>query len=232
MTKEERELHRKHRIRLRARFNADNGANMEDHVLMELLLCYGLPLKDVNGIAHEVINRFGSFDRVFDASVKELQSVDGIGEYTATLLKVVLAVSKRYDTLKSELNPFVNDLENAAGRIKPFFKGVKNELVVITCLDSKRMHIHTSVVFEGSINAVNISLRKLTEAALSVNSSAVYIAHNHPTGFACPSREDITSTHIIVETFRRLEIEVLDHFVFSEDDFVSMSQDNLMNRAT
>ena len=85
-----------HRERVRKRFLREGLEHFEQHNQLELLLFYAIPQRDTNGIAHDLIQRFGSISRVMDASVEELMTVDGIGERAAVLLKLVPALARSY----------------------------------------------------------------------------------------------------------------------------------------
>ena len=82
-------------MRLRDRFRKE-GCDLdhfEPHNTLELLLFYCAPQKDTNELAHLLIDEFGSISGVFDASYEELIKVNGVGEYTATFLKILLLIS-------------------------------------------------------------------------------------------------------------------------------------------
>ena len=90
------DLHSGHRQRLRERFLRDGLDSLEDHTALELLLCYAIPRKDVNGLAHELLNRFGSLSAVLDADQAALEQVPGMGENAAALLRLIPAMNRRY----------------------------------------------------------------------------------------------------------------------------------------
>ena len=89
-------LHEGHRQRLKERFLREGLDHFEPHTVLELLLFYAVPQRDTNELAHRLIARFGSLDAVFDAAFDELCAVEGIGRNTATLLKLVPDLTRRY----------------------------------------------------------------------------------------------------------------------------------------
>ena len=86
-------VHDGHRDRLKEQFRQHGLESFTDIQALELLLFYGIPRRDTNPIAHALLERFGSFYQVLEASLNELQSVDGVGENAATLLKLAKAVA-------------------------------------------------------------------------------------------------------------------------------------------
>ena len=86
---QEKNVHAGHRQRLRERFDTVGSSGFEEHTILELLLFYAIPQKDTNPLAHDLIQRFGSLEGVLNASKEELMQVSGVGENTATLLRLV-----------------------------------------------------------------------------------------------------------------------------------------------
>ena len=99
MSKQINGIHSGHRSRLRQRFLKQGIEGFEPHNILEILLFYGIPYRDTNDIAHKLIDKFGSLEGVFDADIKELTKIDGIGENSATLIKLVPQISKYYKTM-------------------------------------------------------------------------------------------------------------------------------------
>ena len=80
----------------------------------------------------------------------------------------------------------------------------------------------------GSLNSVALPLRKVVEIAINSNAASVILAHNHPGGVALPSAADYQATELVRETLRPLEIDLLDHVVVSEEDYVSMKDNGFL----
>ena len=84
-------------------------------------------------------------------------------------------------------------------------------------------------VFEGNVNAVEVSVRKVVEVALKFNSSRVIIAHNHLGGNALPSAGDISTTQKLYEVLASSGVVLDDHIIVADDDFVSLAQSGYVN---
>ena len=78
-TMEEKDIHKEHRKRLRERFDKDPGG-FTKHELLELLLFYAIPRRNVNPVAHKLLAKYGSVKNVLRADGKDLAEVDGIGD--------------------------------------------------------------------------------------------------------------------------------------------------------
>lgn len=225
-------IHDDHRKRVRKRFSEEGLDTFNEHQVLEMLLFYCLPRRDTNEIAHRLINEFGSLSRVLEASPKELQKIPGIGEYAATFLSFSAALIRYYSVNKSQT-------ENAEGQIgtpekygaylQPYFIGRKNEAVFLLCLDAKYKVLTCKLVGEGSINSAGVPIRKIVQLALNSNATFVVLAHNHPSGLAIPSSDDINTTRITASSLKAVDVILADHIVFADDDFVSLRQSGLFD---
>lgn len=215
-------MHEDHRSRVRKRFEMQGLDGFEEHQVLEMLLFYAIPRKDTNVVAHRLIERFGGFTQVMDASVSELEKVEGMGHQSALFLKFVRSCGRYYNLRAVRDDTKMDSLENCVQYLLPRFEGKRNEEVHMLCLDSKRCVIACVMVGEGDICSVNVSVRKIVNLALSQNAVSVVLAHNHPGGLAFPSKEDAAVTKNLAAVLRRMEICLLDHIVIADGDYVSM----------
>ena len=219
--------HDGHRQRLRERFMAEGLDNFTQEQVLELLLFYGIPRIDTNEIAHDLIAHFGSLSQALDAPVKELMKVPGIGESAAVLLHLISETSRYYQINRMLHEKVLNTMEKCAQYLIPHFVGRRNETVFLLCLDAKCKLLCCREISEGTVNAAGVSVRKVVEAALAVNATSVIMAHNHPSGVAVPSAEDVLTTQRIAEALRTVDIILADHIIVSDDDYVSIRQSKL-----
>ncbi len=213
--------HDGHRQRLKTEFLARSDS-FPDHKLLELLLFYANPRSDTNPLAHELMDHFGSLAGVLDASPEELQKVKGVGEHAAVLFKAVKEFSGRYLTVRTQVDDIARGSRDYYALLRPYFFGARNEMLCLLCLDGKRKVLGIRRLGEGNVNAVSITTRLIAEAALSLNASAVVLAHNHVSGIAFPSDEDVATTSSLAPILRSLGVELADHLIFVDDDMVSL----------
>ncbi|MEG2852596.1 MAG: UPF0758 domain-containing protein, partial [Hydrogenoanaerobacterium sp.] len=105
--------HAGHRKRLRERFIKNGLDNFEKHNVLELLLFNSVPRQDTNELAHRLMEEFGSLSGVFDAPVEELMKLDGIGENSAVLIKLIPAISKVYLDDKNTIGTLVRSTDES-----------------------------------------------------------------------------------------------------------------------
>ncbi|MEG0598109.1 MAG: DNA repair protein RadC [Oscillospiraceae bacterium] len=221
--------HQGHRQRMKQKFMDGGLDGFHDHEVLELMLFYTIPQRNVNGLAHALMDRFGSLSAVLDADPAELMKVDGIGEHTVSHLKLLPALMARYLRSQGDEVGCITSAREAKRLLAPYFFGVREETVYILCMDAKRKFLGVRQVAGGSINAVAITLRKVMAEALALQASTVVLAHNHPSGIALPSPDDIATTHKMEEALREVGIALWDHFIFADDDMVSMRESGQMS---
>ena len=217
-------IHKGHRERLKQRFLEEGLDNFTDIQALELLLFYAIPQRDTNPIAHELLNRFGSLSRVLEAGPEELKKVPGISAHSATLLTLVTELARYYQVDCAQRVEVLTTLDACGAYLVPRFFGRTKETVFLLCLDAKCKVLCCREVGEGSVNSASISIRKIVETALASNATTVILAHNHPSGVALPSAEDVQTTRRIAAALSAVEVHLADHIVVAEGDYVSMVQ--------
>lgn len=217
-------IHDGHRQRLKERFLRGGLDNFTDVQVLELALFYCIPRKDTNPIAHALLDHFGSLSQVLEASVEELQKVPGIGENTAIFLSMLTQVGRYYLVDRSQREVILPTIDKCGAYLVPHFFGRSVETVFLLCLDAKCKVLCCREIGQGSVNSAGISIRKIVEVALGANATTVVLAHNHPSGLALPSAEDIQTTRRVAAALRAVEVHLADHIVVADGDYVSMVQ--------
>ena len=146
----------------------------------------------------------------------------GVGEHAAVLFKAVKEFSGRYLTIRTQVDDIARSTRDFYTLLRPYFFGARNEMLCLLCLDGKHKVLGIRRLGEGNVNAVNVTTRLIAEAALSLNASAVVLAHNHVSGIAFPSDEDIATTHSLAPLLNTLGVALVDHLIFVDDDMVSL----------
>lgn len=215
-------IHNGHRQRVRERFLESGLSGFAEHEVLELLLFYCIPRCDTNEIAHRLIDRFNSFAQVLDAPISELEKVEGIGENAAIFLTLMREVSGYYQVNRFAKNEALTTIDAYGRYLVPYFSTQRSEEVYLLCLDAKCMVLCCRKVGDGSINATNVSIRKIVEMALTANATSVVLAHNHPSGVALPSAEDIATTKLIANALIMVDVILNDHIIVADNDYTSL----------
>lgn len=220
-------IHKGHRQRLKNRFLTHGADNFADVNLLELLLFFGIPQRDTNPVAHALLSTFGSLSGVFDAAPEELMKIPGISENTAALIKLIPAVAKRYQLSHASYDLVLDTTEKCGDYLVPFFYGETSEAVYLLGLDAKCKVLGCVKLFSGTVNCAQMSVRRVVEVALNLKASTVILAHNHTSGIAVPSGEDVRTTRQAAKALDMVGILLADHVVVADDDYVSMMESGL-----
>lgn len=228
MSNKPKNLHAGHRGRVKEEFRRRGLDSFPEHRVLELLLFYAIPQGDTNGLAHALIDRFGSLSGVLDASVEDLCAVPGVGEHTALLLRMIPGLCARYVASRSSVDGIADSSARVREVLEPYFFGARSEMVYLLCLDGKRKVLGVRKISEGTVNAAEVTSRRIVEEAMSLRAAAVILAHNHVSGLAIPSAEDCATTRYLRQILSPIGIELVDHVIFCDDDMVSMQESAML----
>ena len=218
-------IHDGHRANVRRRFLQAGLDAFADHEALELLLFYAIPRRDTNEIAHTLIDRYGSLEAVLNAPQEDLEKVDGIGENAAVLLRLVPQLWQKARLTSVKQERILNNIDSAgAYLVERFSDAPRSEVVFQLCLDRKGKLLACKRMGEGGPASVVMDVRKLLENAILTSASSVILGHNHPSGVALPSDDDYYATLRAKEVLATIGVELLDHIIVADQDFVSMRQ--------
>lgn len=217
-------IHEGHRQRLRDRFRAEGLENFTEREVLDLLLFYCLPRKDTTPLAQSLLDHFGSLAQVLEASPEEMEKVAGVGKNVSTFLTLTTALERYFQRNRPGKNVILTNTDMCGNYLQPFFRGLRNETVFLLCLDAKCKVLCCKKVGEGSVNSAAVPIRRIVELALGVNATTVVLAHNHPSGLALPSGDDVQTTLRVAKALDAVEVILADHIVVADDDFVSLAQ--------
>ena len=210
-----------HRERLRNRYVNAGILSLSEHEKLELILTYAIPRKDVKPIAKTLLHIFDTVDKVFSADINRLKLVDGIGENSAVLISLIgdiISDIQERSIMSMELKSARSVLHNFICQKIGFSL---REQMLMFCLDGKS-RVKLIKTFGGVTNRLNFEINELAEEAKRVNAGYVILAHNHPNGALNASMQDIESTLSISSFLRKMHIELVDHYVVSGNNILSI----------
>lgn len=220
--------HHGHRARLRSRFLNAGPDALADYELLELLLFTALPRKDTKPIAKSLIETFGSFADVIAADPDKLLAVEGLGESAVTGLKAVHAGATRL--LRAEISdrPVVSSWQALIDYCTAQMAFEETEQFRILFLDKKNKLISDEAQQKGTVDHTPVYPREVVKRALELNSSALIIVHNHPSGDPKPSRADVEMTAKVKDALEAVGLILHDHIVIGRGQHTSFKQQGLL----
>ncbi|MCF0266314.1 DNA repair protein RadC [Acinetobacter guillouiae] len=218
--------------RPRERLLLQGAHSLSDAELLAIFLRSGSKQHSAVELARLLIQYFGHLNAVFDSSLDDLKQFHGIGESKYSQLMAVKELGRRY--LKHQLNQGL-DLSRS-DLIRDYLRyeliGESQEVFAVLCLDSQLRKLSFKKLFYGSVNYCNISINQLLRYVIQKHATFIVIAHNHPKGFAKPSREDYDLTQEILKACQLLEIELLDHMIIAAEQSYSFAEHGLIKPKT
>lgn len=224
LKEENKNIHKNHRMKMKAKYYESGFNGMAKHNILEMLLYFGIPQKDTNPLAHELIEKFGSFSGVLEAEKEQLMSVKGMTESAACLITMVLPLYKSYIEDLSRERTVLKNGDDYAEYFMPKFLDTTNERVYALCLDSKDQVIVCKALSEFDFTNVNVNLRKLVSTVLETKAKKVVICHNHPHGINLPSRADVLVTQKIYDLLSHIKVRLVDHIIIADTTYFAMSK--------
>ena len=209
--------HSGHRSRLKTQYIESEGKGFPPHKLLELLLFYAIPRRDTNGIAHELIQRFGSVEGVLDASMEQLCQINGISESSALLIKLVGRLGKEGASHKKKEAVLFRTYDDIGAYCWQKLCAISTERVLALYMDSGGRLLKSEYVCDGGANSALFNPRDIVSRAISLNATAVALGHNHPGGSAIPSSFDLDTTANIRTLLDVAGIELIEHYIVAND---------------
>ncbi len=217
-----------HRERLRTRFAKTGAEGFQDYELLELLLTYAIPRKDVKPIAKGLIKRFGSIAGVLDASVVELEEVPGLGSTSAVLIRLIKELFGAYLAEQMKERTILASPQHVVDFARVKLAEYPHEVLMVIYLNTKNEVIDEEIVHEGTVDRTIVYPRRIVESALAHHAAGLLLVHNHPSGHTEPSEDDRRITHTIIEATRTMDIRIVDHIIVGKEGYFSFREHNLL----
>lgn len=223
------EQHQRHRERLRQRFEKSGFAGFHDYEVLEFLLTFIFRQGDVKPLSKELIKTFGSFSKVLDASVAELETVKGMGKVSALSLHALREAMAYY--FQNHVAFDKEQITKMSGLVEMLRASIghkENEILFAIFLNAKNEVLATKELGEGTVSQAAAFPRKIVEAGLKLKATSIILAHNHPGGIAEPSEHDESITTEIQKALALVEISLQDHIILANNEYYSFKRNNLI----
>ena len=217
----ESNTHEGHRERMRKRYLQSGFDGFQDHEILEMILYNCYRRRNTNDIAHKLLDTFGSISAVFEAPIDRLMDV-GVSETVAVTLRMIPDICRiYYDDRNSERKKILGKSSFGQYFVNKYI-GRSDECMYLLLLDRKGKELFCGVVSNGTINSADVPVRRIVDFALRYNASLAVISHNHPSGVALPSKEDINVTNILHKILASVGVQLVDHIIVADDVYISL----------
>jgi DNA repair protein RadC len=217
-----------HRKRLRERFRRGGIEGLHDYEVLELLLTYAVPRRDVKPIAKRLIESFGSLAGVLDAGPERVEQVGQVGPSSSTLLRLVKETCEAYLAERMERTDVLSSPRVVQEFARLRLAGLPHEAFMVIYLNAKNRVLSHHIMQEGTVTQAAVYPRRIVEEALARHAAGVIVVHNHPSGEVDPSAEDRLLTRSLQEATRALDIRILDHLIVGREGYFSFAESGLL----
>ena len=217
--------HKGHRQRLKNKALESGVECWPHHEVLELILTYTIPYKDVNPLAHELIEQFGSLGNVLDAGYEHLRKINGVGHETALFLSLLPDIFDKYNASK-QIDAVYMDTPYKCVQYFKSISHVKNyEEFIVFCLDNKKRLVKTIKMNSGKSSNVSFSLNNFSNQIAFPANKSIIVMHSHPGGDANPTMQDIKATRQLIATCLSVGVAIDDHIIVSDNNEFSFKND-------
>ena len=206
--------HEGHRERLREKIRL--GACCE-HEYLEMFLCYAIPRRNTNDIAHRLLSKFGCLPKVFAAPTDELQGVDGVGESVAVLLKCMGKFCEDYVNLFQSSNtlPQTSDRASFLSFINRTYAQLDREVLDVYLIDANSNIFRRERFSSQREKTVNVETEAFASLLVNARPSGIILVHNHPSGDPEPSSQDDETTKQCTWICSAQNVVLCNHYIYA-----------------
>ena len=208
---------RDHRRILKERFKQGSLQGFHSYEILEFLLLYAVPKKDVKPLAKALITRFKGLRGVFDATPEEFKGVTGIGENAVVLIKLLKDITGVYLKERMMGKDIITCTRDVLDYLKLTLSGERVEKFLAIYMNGRNEVLAIEILHEGTINQTVVYPRKAIEKAFKHNASSVVFVHNHPSGDATPSDVDWQLTRVLDRAALAVDLFVHDHIIIGKN---------------
>jgi len=217
-----------HRARLREKFLE---GKLTDYEILELLLTYAIPRRDVRTLSRQLFKKYGSIHAVLSAPMESLLENEGIKENTAAFFKVIHKLMELEYKTVLDTSPIFHNYEKLENYCKILLSGKTIEEFHVFYLDDQYRLIKDDLHSSGTIDWAAVYIREIVKKALDLNAYSIVMLHNHPSGHSCFSSQDITITQELENALQQLGIKLYDHLLLSGNIVYSARNMRLLDKS-
>jgi DNA repair protein RadC len=196
--------------------------------LLGILIGKGTRKKTAIDLARELLDQYGSLQKISSRSTAELTIFKGIGSAKAATLSAAFELVRRIQSQGDTDKKSFKRSSDVANHYLPLMRDLRKEVFIVLLLNRANRLIKEVTISEGTLDASIVHPRDVFREALLEPAAGVILIHNHPSGNPNPSEEDIRITKQLVEAGRLLGIKVYDHIILAEESYRSLADDGLI----
>lgn len=174
--------------------------------------------------AQAIFTTAGGWAGLHRATMTDLTDYDGIGHAKAAQIKAALEIGRRLALVQPGARFTIRSPQDVVTLLQLEMSHLDQEHLRVICVDTKNQVQQIVTVYIGSLNSSLIRISEVFKAAIRLNSAAIVVVHNHPSGQPEPSPEDLLVNRQLIEAGKLLDIDLMDHVIIGAGQHVSLRQ--------
>lgn len=155
-------------------------------------------------------------------SIEELIQMKGIGRVKAIQIKAVTELATRMSTPSNYKKVTIKEPKDLAKLLMKELRFEKREIAKLVVLNNKNEILKIIDIAIGGTNFANIEMKDILSEPIKMKAPKIMLVHNHPSGDPTPSRQDIEFTNHVYEICSMLDIQLIDHLVIGDLNYISI----------
>jgi len=212
--------------RPREKFKLLGAESLSSAELLAIIIRTGTRKENVVLMCQRILSSF-PLEKISELSIKELCSINGVGETKALQIKSIFEINKRINLVKNNIKK-INSAKDVFDLMSSILFDKKQEHFYVLHLNSKNEVISFKLIAIGTLNSVVIHPREIFKEAIRESAQSIILVHNHPSGDCSPSLEDKEITSKLEKASELIGIDLLDHIIIGREKWFSFDDEGII----
>lgn len=221
-------IHSDFKLPVQKCIDGESVNNLSDTELLAVIVGVGTKETDVLELSAGMIKNMGGLSAISKAGLREIAKIKGIGLKKAVKIQAAFEIGKRVITDITDLK-HISSPNAVWNLLLPEIACLQKEEFRVLVVNNKNMLLKKSIVSVGTITEAIVHPREVFRDAIKESGSGIIVTHNHPSGNAFPSRQDIDTTKRLVDAGKIVGIPLLDHIILTNSSYYSMKENGYMS---
>lgn len=210
--------------RPRERLALYGASSLTDAELVALLIGSGIRGRHAIGMATDILKQCGGLRGLQQQTVHQLKGLKGLGPARASLLTAAFELGTRASLAELKTGQALTQSEDVKQYCRRLLSHRTVEHCVALLLDTQHRLIHCEEISQGTLTQAPIYVREVVKLALKHHASGLILAHNHPSGLAKPSNDDLSLTRELAQALHIVDVTLLDHLIVAGPQAASLAE--------
>lgn len=199
-------------------------SSLNDAELLALVIGKGVRGIGALDLSYRLLAKYGSLLSLTRADLTSLKEEKGIKDVKGLQLLATLELAKRVESKERYYQAYAPDRLYSSLRLSLPTK----EEIRLYFLNGKSQLQGELLVGVGEESLSKAKSKDIIASVIRSGASRFVIAHNHPSGVALPSKEDVTFTSKLQNEAMALDLKLIDHLIYAEQSYFSFAENDLL----